>query len=335
MKFVSNRFSRLTLLSIPLTLSLLLAACSQSSSSSPSPSPSASPAASAEPSTSPAGTGETMVFKAANGDITVPKNPQRIVDLTGSFTGHFLALGIKPVGILDQAFKNPFFEGLLEGVGNVGSGGEVEKIIALDPDLIIMFSGGEGLEKLEKIAPTVAVQYGLKTYKEQLKEFGVLTGQEKKAQEWIDQWDAKIAEAKPQVVEAVGDRTVSILNPFAKGLYVFGHNFGRSGEIIYGEFGLKAPAIAQKEAIDSGTGWAEISLEKLPEYAGDIIFTSPWSGDDADPKVVYDNTLWKSLPAVKEGRVFQLNADGAYFNDPISLDKQFEFVKESLLSLKK
>lgn len=332
-----QRFSRLALFAVTLVLSLVLAACGQSSNNSgtASPSPSASPAASAEPSASPSGAGETMVFKAGNGDVTVPKNPQRIVDLTGSFTGHFLALGVKPVGILDSAYQNPFFEGLLDGVGNVGTGTEVEKIIELDPDLIITFNGGEGLEQLEKIAPTVAIQYGVKSYKDQLQEFGVLTGKEDKAQEWIDQWDAKIAELKPQIQEAVGDRTVSILNPYAKGLYVFGHNFGRSGEILYGEFGLKAPAPAQKEAIDSGTGWASISLEKLPEYAGDIIFTSPWSGDDADPKIVYDNELWKSLPAVKAGHVFQLNAAGAYFNDPISLDKQLEFVKESLLSLKK
>ncbi|MDQ8734299.1 hypothetical protein [Paenibacillus sp. LHD-38] len=66
---------------------------------------------------------------------------------------------------------------------------------------------------------------------------------------------------------------------------MFGHNYGRGGEIIYGEFGLKAPAEAQKEAIDSGTGWTSISLEKLPEFSGDII-SCPWSGDSSDPKIV-------------------------------------------------
>ena len=115
---------------------------------------------------------------------------------------------------------------------------------------------------------------------------------------------------------------------------MFGHNFGRGGEIIYDEFGLKAPPEAQKEAIDSGTGWATISMEKLPEFAGDIIFTCPWSGDTSDPNIVYDNPVWKSLPAVKAGHVFQLNPKADTYNDPVSLEAQLKFISDSLLSVK-
>jgi iron complex transport system substrate-binding protein len=124
------------------------------------------------------------------------------------------------------------------------------------------------------------------------------------------------------------------LNPYTKGLYVFGHNFGRGGEIIYGEFGLKAPAKAQTEAIDSGTGWASISMEVLTDYAGDIIFTSPWSGDTSDPQIVYNNALWKNLPAVKAGNVFQLDPTSDTYNDPVSLEGQLKFISDSLLSVK-
>jgi len=91
---------------------------------------------------------------------------------------------------------------------------------------------------------------------------------------------------------------------YAKGLYVFGNTYGRGGEILYNELKLKAPAEVQRTAIDSGTGWAAISMEKLPEYAGDYVFTCAWSGDTSDPNVVYDNSIWKSLPAVKNNRVF-------------------------------
>ncbi|MFS0725231.1 hypothetical protein [Paenibacillus sp. 1P07SE] len=49
-------------------------------------------------------------------------------------------------------------------------------------------------------------------------------------------------------------------------LYVFGHNFGRREEIIYDELELQAPPKAMEEAINSGAGWASISLEMLPEY---------------------------------------------------------------------
>lgn len=157
-----------------------------------------------------------------------------------------------------------------------------------------------------------------------------MSNTEDKAKVWIANWDKKIAEYKPKVEGAVGQKTVSILNTYAKGLYVWGSGFGRGGEIIYGEFKLKAPAAAQKDVIDSGTGFATISLEKLPEYAGDYIFTSPWLGDTADPAVVYDSKLWKSLPAVLNNHVFNMDAKSTSFNDPISLDAELEFIVKIL-----
>lgn len=276
---------------------------------------------------------ETFIFQAGNGDVEVPKNPQRIVDLTNVYTGYFLAIGVKPVGVLSGAMENPYFTGKLDETEDLGVDPSPEKILELNPDLIITFTGSEGIDKLEQITPVVAIDYGKKNYKDQIIDFGKLTGKEKEAEDWVVGWKAKIDDLKPKVQAAVGDKTVSILNPYSKGLYVFGHNYGRGGEIIYDEFGLKAPPEAQKEAIDSGTGWASISLEKLPEYAGDIIFTCPWAGDTSDPKIVYDSAIWKGLPGVKAGHVFQLNPHSDTYSDPVSLEAQLEFISSSLLSV--
>ncbi|KHL92120.1 iron(3+)-hydroxamate-binding protein fhuD [Paenibacillus sp. IHB B 3415] len=337
----------LVLIVFTLALALLLAACGQSannsannsaaaadgSAASPATSSTAAPAATAGSADSTAGV-EMVTFQDSVGEVQVPKNPQRIVDTTAFYTGYFLALGVKPVGAMEGAMGNPYLAGMLDGVESLSNDVTPENILALDPDLIIVYTGTEGIDKLKEIAPVVQIQYGSKNYKDQMMDFGKLTNKNDEAKAWVDKWEAKIAELKPQVQAAVGDRTVSILNPYAKGLFVFGHNYGRGGEILYGEFGLKAPAEAQKEAIDSGTGWASISLEKLPDFAGDIIFTCPWSGDTADPKIVYDNPLWSGLPAVKAGNVFQLNPDADTYNDPVSLEAQLDFITTSLLSVK-
>ncbi|WNS41655.1 iron-hydroxamate ABC transporter substrate-binding protein [Paenibacillus sp. MMS20-IR301] len=340
------RYSKKSLMLIVFTLVLavLLAACGQSNSPAQN-SGAAANAATAEPAaiTEPAaasgsanasGEAEIVTFKDSVGEVQVPKNPQRIVDTTAFYTGYFLALGVKPVGVLAGAAQNPYFEGKLDGVEIIGDELSPENILALNPDMIIVYAGAENIEKLKEIAPVVAIQYGAKNYKDQMLDFGKLVNRNDEAKAWIDQWEARIAELKPQVQAAVGDKTVSILNPYSGGLYVFGHNYGRGGEILYGEFGLKAPAEAQKEAIDSGTGWASISLEKLPEFAGDIIFTCPWSGDTTDPKIVYDNPVWTGLPAVKAGNVFQLNPSADTYNDPVSLEAQLDFISTSLLSVK-
>ncbi|UQZ86921.1 Iron(3+)-hydroxamate-binding protein FhuD precursor [Paenibacillus konkukensis] len=273
---------------------------------------------------------ETAVYHTDNGDIAVPKNPQRVVMLADSYLGDFLVLGIKPVGVTDNAFTNAYFQGKLDGIENLGEGTSLEKILELRPDLIVTYAAADNIEQLGKIAPTIPIPYGKKTFRDQLKEFGQLTSREAKADEWIAAWDKKIAEAKPKVQAAVGDKTVSILQPYAKGIYAFGHNYARGGEIIYGEFKLKAPQPIQKEAIDSGIGYANLSLEMLPDYAGDYIFTSAWSGDNADPEVVYGSAVWKGLPAVKNNKVFKLDPRSSLFNDPISLDAELDWIVEQL-----
>lgn len=281
---------------------------------------------------------EMVSFESDAGEVQVPKNPKRIVDLTAFNTGYFVALDAPVVGALSGSMKNKYIKDQLASQGATDLGDQLptpEQLLALKPDLIIVYTGTEGIDKLSQIAPVVQIEYGKHNYKDLMLKMGKLTNREDAAKAWISKWETQINDLKPKVNAAVGNRTVSILNPYDKGLYVFGHNYGRGGEIIYGEFGLKAPAKAQAEAIDSGTGWASISVEVLPDYAGDIIFTSPWSGDTSDSKKIYENTLWKNLPAVKANHVFQLDPTSDTYNDPVSLEGQLKFITDSLLTASK
>ncbi|MGG4144031.1 ABC transporter substrate-binding protein [Paenibacillus algorifonticola] len=229
----------------------------------------------------------------------------------------------------EEAF-NSYTEGKLDGVESIGDGIAYERILELQPDLIIVWNDPAVLDKLNQIAPTVVVDYGMPV-RQQLLEFGKMTGREEQANAWITAWDKKIAEYKPKVQAAVGDKTVAIFDSgSAKEFYAYGNKLGRGGEIIYGEFQLKAPPIIQKEAIDSGTGWAKLSLELLPEYAGDYIFISEWTGND-NPEAIFEGSLWEQLDAVKNNRVFREEGRGFMFSDPVSLDAQLEFVVKSFI----
>lgn len=319
---------RMTLL---LCLTLLLSACSPSlgtstgTGSAPSLSQTESSSNSATNATT-AGS-ELVTYSAVNGEVQIPKNPQRIVMVAGAFTGHLLALGIKPVGTGEESFT-AYTKGKLDDVVNIGNDVSYEKILALQPDLIVVWNDPKTIEELSKIAPTVAVEYGV-PMREQLVEFGKMTGREEQANAWIANWDAEIAKYKPLVQQSVGERTVSIFDSTSpKEFYAYG-SFGRGGDIVYEEFGLKAPSIIQKEAIDSGQGWARLSLELLPEYAGDYIIISSWTGSDNTPPV-FEGKIWDNLPAVKNNRVYVEDDRGFVFSDPISLEAQLEFVVDSL-----
>ncbi|WP_434748778.1 ABC transporter substrate-binding protein [Paenibacillus amylolyticus] len=176
------------------------------------------------------------------------------------------------------------------------------------------------------------MKYGGATPQDLLLEFGKITGKVQEAQAWVDQWNAKIAEVKPKIQAVVGDQTVSILQPYAKGIYAWGNKGARGGEILYRDLGLKAPALIQKDLIDGEGAGANLSLEQLHDYAGDYIFTSNWGWDDGNPEVVYESKVWKGLPAVQKKHVYFINVDGSYYNDPISLEAQLQFIVDSFLN---
>lgn len=156
-----------------------------------------------------------------------------------------------------------------------------------------------------------------------------MTGTEDKAEKWLAEWDKKVAAAKTKIKKAVGDKTISIMQTNGKDIYVFGKDFGRGGSIIYKDLGLQATKLTKEKAIDQGPGYTSISLEKLPDFAGDYIFAGPWQsgGDDGG---VFESSIWKNLNAVKNGHVYKMDPIGFYFSDPISLEGQLEFITESL-----
>ncbi|SFB50520.1 iron complex transport system substrate-binding protein [Cohnella sp. OV330] len=338
--FRKKRASSMTAAALLLGITMLISACgtgntNHAGGSSAAASASASPIASPQ-ATAPAAASEatgTRTYVDSKGTVTIPVHPERIVDLTGSAIGNLLELGIKPIAATDASMQSPYHQEQLAGVVNLGEGSDFEKIISLQPDLIVAFDYLEAAiyDKLAEIAPVVRLAYGADRPAELLKKFGDFTGRADQAQAWIDEWNRKIERVKPKIVETVGDRTVSILQPFAKGIYAWGDKGGRGGEILYGDLGLKAPPIIKQKLIDGPEFGANLSLEQLPEYAGDYIFTSNWGWDDGDPEVVYGSALWKGLPAVKEGRTFFIDTAGSYYNDPISLDAQLAFIVESFL----
>jgi len=276
-------------------------------------------------------TKETRIYHSETGDVKVPANPKRVVVLASSYTGHFLKLGIKPVGITQWETQNKFFEGKLDGAEVVTSD-SLDKILELKPDLIVAFSHEKNIDKLSKIAPTVVYTYDKYGYLDIFREIGKLVGKEKEAEKWIDEWNKKTKEAAEKVKEAIGeDATVTVLEPYGKDLYIYGNNWGRGTEILYQALGLKAPEKVEKDAF--GTGYKAISAEVIPEYAGDFIFLGD-GGNNPDTSFM-ESDVWKNIPAVKENRVIPFDSKSFYFNDPISLEKELDYIVEQLTKYKK
>lgn len=271
---------------------------------------------------------DTITYESEEGPIEVPANPKRVV-VVSTYAGNVASLGVNIVGVDAWAKSNPQFNEYFADVEEI-SEESLEKIIELDPDLIIGLSTAQNLDKLKEIAPTVTFTYGKVDYLEQQLEIGKLLNKEKEAQEWIDDFKERAQKAGEEIKAKIGeDATVSVIENFDKQIYVFGDNWGRGTEILYQEMNLAMPKKVQEMALKDG--YYALSLEVLPEYAGDYIIFSKVSTQDNS---FQETDVYKNIPAVKNGRVFEANAEEFYFNDPISLDNQLEFFKEQFLNSK-
>lgn len=259
------------------------------------------------------------------GEIEVPENPQRIVVLNGAISGSVISLKGNIVGIDKWSRMNPLYEPFLKDVTEV-SDENLEQIIELNPDLIITASSDKNIEKLKQIAPTVSYTYGKVDYLTQIMEIGKLINKEKEAKEWETSYKAKVSDLGAKIKEKYGENfTVTVLESFDKQLYIFGKNFARGTEILYTELNLKMNTKAEEKVKN---GYYAISPEVLGEYAGDFIIFS--KNPDADN--TFQNTeVYKNLEAVKNNRVFEVNAKQFYFSDPITLDYTVKFLEENFL----
>ncbi|QFF97810.1 ABC transporter substrate-binding protein [Psychrobacillus glaciei] len=270
----------------------------------------------------------TITYQSEEGPVEVPANPKRVV-VVSSFVGNVAALGVKMVGVDSWSKQNPRYDSYLSGVEEV-SEDNLEKIIELDPDLIIGLSTTQNLDKLKEIAPTVTFTYGKLDYLTQHLEIGKLLNKEKEAQNWINDFKERSKSAGEEIKGAIGkDATVSVIENFDKQLYVFGNNWARGTEVLYQAMGLAMPEKVKEMALKDG--YYALSLEVLPQFAGDYVIFSKASDQDNS---FQDTDVYKNIPAVKNNRVFEANAKEFYFNDPISLDYQLDFFKDHFLNSK-
>ncbi|WKA52776.1 iron-hydroxamate ABC transporter substrate-binding protein [Planococcus liqunii] len=299
------------LLPFLLLLVLILGACSEKENKSSS--------AEAEKDT------ETITYESETGPVEVPKDPKRIIALTNG--PNVLALEGNIVGIDEWTNANPLFADKLKDA-EIVTEDNLEKVLELEPDLIIAGSHMKNIDKLSEIAPTVVYTWGKLDYLEQQVEIGKLLNKEKEATDWVSDFQERTAAAGEKIRAKIGeDATVSVIESGNKEFYVFGDNYARGTEILYQGMGLKMPAKVEELALESGV--YTFSSEVLPDFAGDYVIFS--KNPDVDNSFT-ETELWKNIPAVKNSQVFEINTKASTYSDPITLETLLTYYEDSFLN---
>lgn len=273
----------------------LLAACSRAESNSSQESAEAS--------------ASTVSYSTQTREQTeIPAQPQRVIYL-GSALGDLLAMDIPVVGANLIHADGSYMEGKLDGIEDVGNPGDLEAITALQPDLILngYTQDADRNTAFTKIAPTIPFNSAL-PFKERVHELGKIFGKQDEAEKWITAFDTQ-AEAMWDKLQLADGETATIFLQLGKQLYVMGNR--SLGVILYGEHGFAIPPAIQENIVDNNQTFIELSEELLPEYAGDHLFVLVLDNEESQTESdrLLQSTLWKSLPAVQQGRVYTASAE--------------------------
>lgn len=278
---------------------------------------------------------ETRVVETVKGDVEIPSNPQKIVDISGS-SEELLLLGHTVVGTanVDSYDTENVPSYMKESLGDAKVVGhsmmetaDIEAILALEPDLIIMAPRQEEIyDQLKEIAPTVMLEDQSNDWEAKLKDVAKLFGQEKEAQTWLDNYYAKAEKLGKEIKEANGEDTTYLTVLASSGSFMV-FSEGGIGTVLKDDMKLPQPVNMPKQ--DSIT-LPTVTMEGLSEIDADHIIVIATQSDKADLEA---SSVWSEIRAVKDGNVTILDAS-PYFSqayNPIGRELILESIKDEVI----
>ncbi|CDQ21452.1 iron-hydroxamate ABC transporter substrate-binding protein [Halobacillus karajensis] len=270
----------------------------------------------------------------AEGEITLPDNPERI--LAPYLEDSLIALDEKPVAqwSLGETVLD-YLQPQLKDVPKIGWDLPLEQTLEQNPDLIIFSSPSimqnGSYEDYSAIAPTYV--YEQKTsadWRDQLTTMGEILDKEEKAEQVLTDFDQKVEEASDKLKDSIGDESVAFIWTMGEQFYVFDKN--RYGvNIFYDDMGIAQPEFIQNLP-EQGEEWNPISLEKLGQLDADHVFLI---GNEGEPgfEILENSSVWQNTPAAKNNQVYQMNdpshwtIDGAIAHE-MTIDQVVETLRK-------
>lgn len=259
---------------------------------------------------------ETLTVTDSNGELTVPKNPKKVVVFDNGSLDTIDALGAGDSVVGAATANLPAYLSDYKEVDSAGGIKEpdLEKINQMQPDLIII-SGRQSdfQDQLKEIAPTMYLAVDTSdtwnSIKHNVETLGQIFDKEKEAKEQLADLETSIKETKAKAEESQDKALTVLVNEGQLSTYGKDTRFG----IIYDTFGFAEA----DEAIEASTHGQSVSYEYVLEKNPDVLFvvdrTKAIGGDDANNNVA-DNELVAQTTAGKESKVISLQPDVWYLS---------------------
>lgn len=280
------------------------------------------------------GSNEVRTVSTLKGDVEIPANPERIVDISGS-SEELVILGHVPVGTanVDSYETDKVASYITDKLGKATVVGhsmmdtmDMEAILAANPDLIIMSERQSKIyDDLAKIAPVVMMKDYANDWRDKLIDVSKLFDQEEDANKWLASYDEKAKNLGNEVKEKNGDKTYLTVLASSGQFMVF--TDAGIGTIVNDDMGLSRPSNLPEQ---EGITLPVLSMEGLTEIDADNIILI---GTEADKSDLAKSTVWQNIRAVKEGNVTILDASPFFSQsyNPIGKELLLESIKNELI----
>ncbi|MFI2211607.1 ABC transporter substrate-binding protein [Streptomyces sp. NPDC020141] len=271
------------------------------------------------------------------GKVEVPAEPRRIVSVDFYSPAALVDLGIKPIGVV-EGFDDPDpnlrpkkYHDALGKTATVGTYYElnVEAVAKQDPDMIFaetrFLRKGE-LERLQGIAPVVQLDAsGVGAWEDRTLMIAAAVGKADEGKRQQTVFRKRAAELKTEYADVLTKNKIAVFgygqDQSTWGTYPAGHFYVPSWDAVGARFRSFTEGEHKGEP---GTVSQWLSLEQIGKLSNaDILIHSYGAGDFVTS--LSKNTVWKNLPAVKNGLVFE--------NIPAAVVSSFEWGTESLNQL--
>lgn len=262
------------------------------------------------------GLDEVRTVEHAMGSTKITGTPTKVVTLFQGATDAALQLGVKPVGAVESWIEQPWYHYIrdkMDGVTNLGSENQpnLEEITALNPDVIIASKTRHEkiYDQLSAIAPTVMTDE-VHLWKETLSITAAALNKQDKEQEFLKEWDKKVAEFKSEMGDQLNNIEVSVIDFRADHVRIVHTGFAA---LVLDELGIPRPDNQKSES----WGVKLTTKENIPQMDADIIFDqTSLDRDDGrlDIRASWmEHPLWQNLRAVQNNKVFEV--DTAVWNN--------------------
>ncbi|TDD65731.1 ABC transporter substrate-binding protein [Actinomadura rubrisoli] len=246
---------------------------------------------------------KTVTVQAANGPVTVPDRPKRIVSLSPTHTETLFAIGAGPQVVAVDDYSTYPADAPRKKLS--GFKPNAEAIIGYKPDLVVLSDDMDGIVKaLEKVKVPVLLEPAATRLDEaydEIADLGQATGHAAEAGKLTDDMRTRIQRT---VAASSKGKGRSYYHELDNQLHsVTSKTF--LGQ-VYGLFGLRN--IADKAEKASG-GYPQLSREYLLKQDPDLIFLADTKCCRQNAAAIAERPGWQNLGALKKQGVVELDDD--------------------------